>query len=168
MSLTIAHRLPGRLRALAPEFRNDPETLRRIEREVGGLEGVRAATGNHVTGSLLIEYDPDAQHEDAVIAQLRVATGMPVRLNGAAGSALDMPAFAAAIQAPFERLNSGLSSLTKNNMDLRFLVPVLLAAYGTLKLLRQGPVPAIPWYLLYWWSFRSFVLLNRATEKQVS
>jgi hypothetical protein len=132
------------------------------------LEGVQAVTSNHVTGSLLIEYDPDARDEDAVIARLQEATGMPVRMNGATACASDMPAFAAAIQAPFERLNRGLSNLTKNNMDLRFLVPVILAAYGTLKLLRQGPVPAIPWYLLYWWSFRMFVLLNRQTEKELS
>jgi hypothetical protein len=167
MSLTIAHRLPGRLRAIAPTLRDDPDALRRIEREVLALDGVRAATGNHVTGSLLIEYDHEAQDERAVVARLQEATGMRVRLNGLNGDlapSSGMPAFAEAIQAPFQRLNTGLASLTKNNIDLRFLVPVLLAAYGTLKLLRQGPVPAIPWYLLYWWSFRSFILLNRQIE----
>jgi hypothetical protein len=49
---------------------------------------------------------------------------------------------------------------------LRFLVPILFAGYGTVKLLRQGPVPSIPWYLLYWWSFRMFVILNRQTENE--
>jgi hypothetical protein len=167
MSLRVVHRLPGRLRVQAAELQNNPVVLERIERDIGALAGVRSASGNRMTGTVLIEYDPQSQSESILVERIARASGLRIATAGAWGAGAPIPAFAEAVQEPFGRLNAGLFDVTRGNLDLRYLVPLLFAGYGTLKLLRQGPVPSIPWYLLYWWSFRMFVILNRQSDRTV-
>jgi hypothetical protein len=168
MSLRVIHHLPGRFRVQAPELQDNPATLDRIERDMSALAGIRTASGNRVTGTVLVEYDPQSHEESILVERIAHASGLRIAKVGAWGMGAPVPAIADAIQEPFERLNAGIFDVTKGNLDLRYLVPLLFAGYGTLKLLRQGPVPAIPWYLFYWWSFRMFVLLNRQAEKAQS
>jgi hypothetical protein len=167
MSLRIVHRLTGRVRVQAIEFQNNPVTLERIERDIGALTGVRSASGNPVTGTILVEYDPQSHAESDLVDRIAHAAGIRIAAVGAWGAGAPVPALAEAIQEPFERLNAGLFNVSKGNLDLRYLVPLLFAGYGTLKLIRQGPVPSIPWYLLYWWSFRMFVILNRRSDRAI-
>ncbi len=165
MSLHVIHRLPGRFRVHAVEFQNNPVTLERIEREIAALAGVRFASGNRITGTVLVEYDLQSQDEASLVERIARASGVRTATVGAWGAGAPIPALVEAIQEPFARLNVGLFEFTRGNLDLRYLVPLLFAGYGTLKLLRQGPVPSIPWYLLYWWSFRLSVILNRQSER---
>jgi hypothetical protein len=167
MSLRVVHRLPGRFRVQAPELRDNSAALERIERGIGALAGIRTASGNPITGTVLVEYDPQSHDESTLVDRIAQASGLRIEKVGAWGAGAPIPALAQAIQEPFGRLNAGLFEFTKGNLDLRYMVPLLFAGYGTLKLIRQGPVPSIPWYLLYWWSFRMFVILNRQSERAV-
>jgi len=169
MVLEIVHRIPGRFRIQSLDLRNRPELLKRIEEEFKSNKGVNEFQINRITGSILVLYDVHKVGEEELLKRLVELSGIPLNPSmdrgkgGEGGKIPRVPYIAEAIQEPFRRLNKDILLFTKGYMDLRYLAPVLLAAYGTVKLIRQGPIPAIPWYLLYWWSFRTFVYLNRQT-----
>jgi hypothetical protein len=67
----IVHRLPGRLRIRIPVLKKLPEKWRifiRPSTELIGLKkGITTAEVQSITGSLLIEYDPEAINEAGIV-----------------------------------------------------------------------------------------------------
>ena len=173
MALRVIHNsLPGRLRVRAEELRDNTAKLQRITQELREVTGIHQVETNTLTGSVLALYDPAMVEERTLLLRLMGIAEVPLvpsspedtSVKLSAKNSMDIPRLPQAIEEPFHRLNTGFFRLTNGYMDLRYLVPVLLMAYGTSKLIRQGPVPAVPWYLLYWWSFRTFVVLNGPTK----
>ena len=174
MALRVMHQIPGRLRVQSAVLRQRTNVLLRIENEVSTLKGVAAVRTNAVTGSVVIEYDSRHCGNDVVLQRIAKASGLAVEIPALNGGPTEpqlgsggMPYLAEAIQEPVQLVDRGLFRLTRGYMDLRYAAPMALAMYGTFKLIREGPVPAIPWYLLYWWSFRMFVILNRQSADPV-
>lgn len=170
MGLRIVHNmLPGRLRIRADELRGDKTRLHRIIQELRDFAGISNVETNPVTGGILVHYDVSVFKEWDLLSHISGKSGLPLDSSDTEpryadlpeAKGIEIPRLARAVEEPFQRLNTGLFRMTNGYMDFRYLLPVLLMAYGTSKLIRLGPVPAIPWYLLYWWSFRTFVLLNR-------
>ena len=65
------HHLPGRLRLRGDALNRDPAGLEAVRREFAAVAGVRSATANPFTGSILIDYDP------AALAPAEVASALP-------------------------------------------------------------------------------------------
>lgn len=175
MGLRVVHNmLPGRLRVRADELRVDEGRLKIITQELGCLSGVGSVEGNSITGSILINYDINKCSESDILFLLSQKSGLLLDIsetelqpiNTSEFNGMDIPYLARAVEEPFRNLNSGLLRLTNGYMNLSYLIPVVLMGYGTSRLIRLGPVPAVPWYLLYWWSFRTFVLLNNNRIKR--
>jgi len=62
-------------------------------------------------------------------------------------------------------LDTQTRSLTRGWLDLKTLVPLALGAIALRQLLTKGlQLDAIPWYVLLWYAFDSFVILNRNGE----
>src|SRR5262245_57418530 len=89
----IAHSVRGRLRMRYPaswlrSARGD------LEQRVRGVPGVRRARASELTGSLLIDYDPFALAEGALLDTLDAITrdlgGTPGRQAGAPAAKLDV------------------------------------------------------------------------------
>jgi Heavy metal associated domain 2 len=163
--ISVVHRLPGRIRVQCPGLVGRPSAALRMEEGVRALKGVGEVAANPVTGSVLAFYDPQAQEEGAVVGRmLRIAettgiqgTERPAPPGRRPERTMVMPHLARAVQDPFDRINTGVFRMTEGYLDLRYLVPLLFLGFGTVRLLRQGPVPAIPWYLFYWWAYRVFL-----------
>ncbi len=177
MGLRVVHNmLPGRLRVRADELRGNEKMLGLITRKLGGLSGVGSVETNSITGSILVIYDVVLFNEKDLLFHLSETSGLSPDTEDSSphqqtvkspeSKGIEVPHLARAVEEPFRNLNEGLLRLTNGYMDVRYFLPLLLMGYGTSKLVRQGPVPAIPWYLLYWWSFRTFVLLNRQAKPQ--
>jgi hypothetical protein len=56
--IEFAHSVPGRLRVRVPSIRHDPRAAAKARAAVLRIRGVRHATHNQSTGSLVISYDP--------------------------------------------------------------------------------------------------------------
>ncbi|MCC7201982.1 MAG: hypothetical protein IT393_04870 [Nitrospirae bacterium] len=170
MGLRVVHNtLQGRLRVRAEELRGNEKTLRETAQELGGLSGIINVETNPITGSILVNFDVALINEKDILFHLSDKSGLsldpeevkPQPSGSSVSKGLEIQHLARVVEEPFRDLNAGLLRVTNGYMDFRYLLPVALMAYGTSKLVRLGPVPAIPWYLSYWWSFRTFVLLNR-------
>lgn len=62
-------------------------------------------------------------------------------------------------------LNQKVQTATNNTVDLRFLVPLSLGILAMRQLLIKGwQLELIPWYVLAWYAFDSFVKLHSTTD----
>ncbi|TVP61212.1 MAG: DUF5132 domain-containing protein [Nodularia sp. (in: Bacteria)] len=62
-------------------------------------------------------------------------------------------------------LNADVDRMTNGVVDLRLLVPLGLSLFAIRQLLKQGlKLEEIPWYILAWFAFDSFVKLNNKNE----
>jgi cation-transporting P-type ATPase C len=77
--IQLCHSLPGRSRFRIAGIRHDPETAARLEAWVASLDAVRSAQASPVTGSLLVEYDPQGLPTLELERRLRtaLADGLP-------------------------------------------------------------------------------------------
>ncbi|MBN1106158.1 MAG: cation transporter [Deltaproteobacteria bacterium] len=65
------HHVPGRLRVRIPPIKSRPKMAKKIQSFLSGLEGVEDIAFNHVTGSVVINYDPDAMESDDILDALK-------------------------------------------------------------------------------------------------
>lgn len=61
--------------------------------------------------------------------------------------------------------NADVNRMTNGVADLRLILPLALALLAIQQLLRQGfKLEEIPWYILAWFAFDSFIKLNNNTD----
>jgi len=65
------HHVPGRLRLRAEGLKRDPAKLEAFRSEFAAVLGVRSATANRYTGSIIVNYDPLVLAPDTLSAALR-------------------------------------------------------------------------------------------------
>jgi len=59
LEVDLAHHLPGRLRLRSAVLRGDARASEEARRHLAEISGVRSASINPSTGSVLLEYDPE-------------------------------------------------------------------------------------------------------------
>ncbi|MFH1114994.1 MAG: hypothetical protein V1792_13870 [Pseudomonadota bacterium] len=64
------HEVPGRLRIKIPTLKRNVNEARRIEGLLGLMEGVSSVSVNHMTGSMLVNYDTAVTQSSAILGLL--------------------------------------------------------------------------------------------------
>jgi copper chaperone CopZ len=65
------HNVPGRLRVKIPQVKGDEARAEAVRRMLLTIEGVSDVRVNTVTGSILVEYDPDRVNHREFLEALR-------------------------------------------------------------------------------------------------
>lgn len=65
------HSVPGRLRVKTPQVKGDEARAEEVRRMLLAIEGVSDIRVNTVTGSILVEYDPDRVSHSEFLEALR-------------------------------------------------------------------------------------------------
>ena len=55
----LAHHLPGRLRLRSALLKANADASEQTQHDLAEIDGVRSASANPITGSVLLEYDPE-------------------------------------------------------------------------------------------------------------
>jgi hypothetical protein len=63
LNLSVAHQTHGRIRMKVPAAKGNPDLLEQIKQTFGVLPGIEGIEVNHVTGSDILNYDPDRHDE---------------------------------------------------------------------------------------------------------
>lgn len=114
------HNVPGRMRVKIPVLRNNKSKVLEIQETLSLLEGVEEISANTVTGSIVVNYDPDALkpweilgllEDSGYLNQSKTMANDSSLKNGSsvAGEAIGKAIFGWAVGKAFER--SGLSIL---------------------------------------------------------
>jgi hypothetical protein len=183
----IAHATRGRVRIKIPAGKSNPELLHQIRAAFEGHPGIDAIDVKQSTGSIIIYYDPE-HHEDIPslftsmdkAAAAPLAHLAPLAAPPAPAPAYRQPAnklaeeidaieaeaeflaehshFARSIVEYVKSLDRQIKRSTNNNIDLKILAPVGLAAFTFLEI---GAAAATPmWVTLVIFSLNHFVELH--------
>jgi hypothetical protein len=157
----LAHHVPGRLRLKVAAGRRRPDVLEGIQRAVWPLEGVRAVDINPMTGSVLIEYQGDAQTFPQYIADHGQRSGVfTLHRPG-----LEPPTgLARAITDVTHRVNGVVRETVHGAADLRELLPIAIGLYAVFAVDRAVGAPL--WLSLLFFSFSSYQGLHPTEEIQ--
>jgi hypothetical protein len=80
--IRLAHELPQRLRFTVPHLRGNHHGAETFNARVRALGGVRQATVNPLTGSLIVHHDGSAETRDRIIRNLEVLAPVFVEAPG--------------------------------------------------------------------------------------
>jgi hypothetical protein len=164
-SVELLHATPGRIRLRIAEVKANPALARQIQGQFSGFRGVRRVEANPLTGSVLVLYDPAMSATIAEMAD-RLIPGLDVEAKGPAGPgpgpgpAATSGSAAENIVAYFRDLNAQVASTT-GGPDLKVLLPIALFAFGVKGLITSRKLVAPTWYDFLWFSFGTFLMLNR-------
>jgi Heavy metal associated domain 2 len=164
-SARITHAVPGRVRLkVAGPPEEVAEILSTVESRAHGREGVSSVESDLRTGSVLLRFDPDALDPEAAIELLREAHAalaelVPPQIREPAERSVSQ--VAAGLERRFATADASVLRATRGVVDLRMLLPIGLAGLSLRQLARTGPqLKAIPWYVLAYYSFDSFLKLH--------
>lgn len=173
----IVHFTPGRIRLRLHEAKGDHRTLRRLCDTIEALPGVRDATINPTTGSILVHYDPrqhwtvsrlvggSAVHDEFGVdmPDLTDAGEMADKIEREAEFLAEHSEAALAVVKSVQSLDRAIREASGNTLDLKVIVPGGLAVWAFLK---AGAELATPlWLSLAIFSFNSFVALHRPIRR---
>ncbi len=144
------HQLPGRVRFRVPLMVGRKQRLEDAVGRLGQIEGVVQATGNSVTGSVVVHFNPGQLSADLLCAALIRLLGLDNELQ----------------RTPPSRLGTGFRGLgrtmdlamhehTRGLIDFRTLVPLSLGAIGVYRLMVERPVSLPNAITMVWWSYTS-------------
>jgi hypothetical protein len=156
ISTKIISHTPGRLRLRVGRCDRQSEKMLRIARTLETQPKINQVQINVPQGSICINHDGI---ED-VLAILQDIGLMIAELGDGSTEA------AVGISSAVVDLNQRVSSATNGAVDLRFLFPLGLSMLAVRQLMVKGwELEVIPWYVLAWYAFDSFMKLNRMSAK---
>ncbi len=172
ISLPISARLvsqtPGRLRLLLAQEFLQPEQMKRIASGLSQKVEIDRVRTNVASGSITIFYrieQIDFAQISALLSDLGVIFGdIPPKKTITLGKS----EAAAELIAGATELNQRVKRASNGAFDLRFLIPLGFSALALRQLLVKGvQLGAIPWYVLAWYAFDSFIKFHYSSEPQL-
>jgi hypothetical protein len=139
----VVHRMPGRVRLRIREKRHDRGFFTTLTEAIAQQPGVRRATANPQTGSVLIEHDGEF---DPILAQLK---GQDILLVEAEPTGSATANAVRNLRLNAFRLDLGLRHITGKEADLRSSIILLLAFLTIIQALRGQILPpaiTVAWY----------------------
>jgi Heavy metal associated domain 2 len=155
--LRIAHHHPGRLRVRAEAFVDNSNGAKAARAGVVRIHGVRSASFDARTGSLLVEYEPREVGINALVARIGELSGLEVLSPSADGSAADR------IQRFARKLDAATRSLTGNRLDLGVVIPGGLVGVAVYSFLKSSHTRVPRWDSLVYWAYSVFVHASHAS-----
>ena len=171
----VAHHVPGRVRIKVPSGRQNPRLLNEIKQALASAPGVGHVEVHPTTGSVIIHYRRNAAHPRSFRKELSDqgrSSGLfdlaPPDVTGVGDleKKIEQEAeflaahseLARAVVNATEQLNLAIKRATDNNLDLKVLVPGVLAVYSALYVGAELSTPL--WVTLGLFSFNSFLALH--------
>ncbi|WP_390840612.1 HMA2 domain-containing protein [Richelia sinica] len=159
----VVSQTPGRLRLRISRDHRQPEKMQHIANFLQAQPHITEVRTNFHHGSILIHhYDTSGSLAD-VLATLQdigiifadITQGTTEAATGVTSAVLD--------------LNQRVELATNGVIDLRFLFPLGLSVLAVRQLMLKGlQLEVIPWYVLAWYAFDSFLKLNHVNQYQLA
>jgi hypothetical protein len=161
----IVHRLPGRMRVRFARGTLTPDELSRLKATVLKLKGVDRCEANGTTACLLVHFDEatfNAKRFAVVVGGLVEGASPNGTVAVSTARSDDGPSrVARVINVRLQLLDRRLRRATGNGVDLRTIVPIGFAGLALREMLvHSARLPAIPWYVLLWYAFDSYLRLQ--------
>nr|WP_211173311.1 hypothetical protein [Brasilonema bromeliae] len=163
ISTRIVSSTPGRLRLRIAQPHRQSGEMQRIANALQANPNINQVRTNIQNGSIIINHDGEHGSLDNVYATLR---DLGIIFGDVALGKSDA---AAEVSNAVVDLNKRVRQATNNAVDLRFLFPLGLGMFSIRQLVTRGlQLEIIPWYVLAWYAFDSFIKLHAISQVQSS
>ncbi|GAA6618866.1 HMA2 domain-containing protein [Scytonema sp. NUACC26] len=160
ISTKVVSSTPGRLRLRVASQQRQLGDMERIAKALEAQPNISHVRTNIQNGSIVIQHDTQDGSLENVLATLRDLGIIFAEIT------LGKSEAAAGVSDAVVDLNKRVKKATNNSVDLRFLFPLGLGILSIRKLLTQGlQFEIIPWYVLAWYAFDSFIKLHGMTSQ---
>ncbi|MEA5512446.1 HMA2 domain-containing protein, partial [Nodularia sp. UHCC 0506] len=152
ISTKIVSNTPGRLRLkISPPHRH-PREMQRITNVLKAQSQIIQVRTNVNSGSMIINYDgKNSTLENVLTTLLDLDVTFADITEGNSEAAEDVKRAVINLNKRFEQATSG-------EVDLRFIFPLGLSMLAVRQILVKGlQLEIIPWYVLAWYAFDSFM-----------
>ncbi|MBD2561474.1 MULTISPECIES: HMA2 domain-containing protein [Nostoc] len=161
ISTKVVSSTPGRLRLRVAHSHRQPEKMQRIASALSANSHINRVTTNVHHGSIVINHDGNDGSLENVLATLKDLGIVFADVTEGNTEA------AAGVSSALVDLNQRVKQSTHGAFDLRILFPLGLASLSVRQLLNKGlELEVIPWYVLAWYAFDSFIKLHRTSQEQ--
>ena len=163
ISTKIISNTPGRIRLrISPPHRH-PREMQSIANVLKAQSYISQVRTNINSGSIIINHDgKNATLENVLTTLLDLGVTFADITEGNSEAAED-------VKGAIINLNKRLEQATSGEVDLRFLFPLGLSILAVRQVLVKGlQLEIIPWYVLAWYAFDSFMKLNNSSQLQQS
>ncbi|MGH7963687.1 MAG: HMA2 domain-containing protein [Candidatus Binatia bacterium] len=167
----VVHAMPGRVRLKISQVKKDAILAEDIQRQLSAVQGIQRVETNPLTGSVLVLYDSEelvASESLHALPDLLSrffpgldASELTVWMSSPRNGAESGPPLAQSITTLFGTWNAQLEQTT-GGLDLKVFFPLTLFLLGIRGLFVSEKVVFPTWYDLLWFSFGTFVMLNRS------
>ena len=166
----IVSQTPGRIRLRVPRVDRQQQKVAPIVNALKARLEIYRVKTNIPSGSitvlhgreLLSSQDMCIVLQDLGVNLLELTQEEPRRVASRSSSA------AIEVIKTATDLNQRVKTATNDNIDLRFLLPLSFGVLALRKLIIKGwQLELIPWYVLAWYAFDSFLKLNSNDEHYV-
>ena len=159
ISTKIISETHGRLRLRISPVHRHPREMQRIANVLQTQPHVTQVRTNINSGSIIINHDgKNAALENVLTTLLDLGVTFADVTEGNSEAAEDMKSTIINLNNRFERATGG-------EVDLRFLFPLGLSILAIRQVMVKGlELEIIPWYVLAWYAFDSFLKLNSNSE----
>lgn len=157
----IVSKTPGRLRLRVARQHRKPEEMQRIAHILEAQPNVTQVRTNISQGSIVINHDhKDESWENLVGTLIDLGIIFADIAEGKSDVAMD-------VSGAVVDLNKRVEQATNGAVDLRLLFPFGLSILAVRQLMKQGlQIEIIPWYVLAWYAFDSFIKLHGIHQAQ--
>lgn len=163
ISTRVVSSTPGRLRVrVEPQHRSSGE-MQRIADALSAQPNINQVQFNSESGSITINHDSNNTSLKNVFATLK-----DLGIIFAAVTEGNTEA-AAQVASAANNLNNIVKQATNGTVDIRFLFPLGLSTLAVRQLIANGlEFETIPWYVLAWYAFDSFIKLHGSSQTESS
>ncbi|MDJ0620382.1 MAG: hypothetical protein QNJ63_27195 [Calothrix sp. MO_192.B10] len=161
----IISQTPGRVRLrVIPAHRQQQKIVPLVNALKARLEIYRVKN-NIPTGSITVLHGRELLSSQDMLTVLQDLGVNLVEIAQESGRSTSNSSSAAAVIKTASDLNQRVKTATDDAIDLRFLFPLSLGVLAARQLIVKGwQLEFIPWYVLAWYAFDSFLKLNSTTN----
>ncbi|MEA5506296.1 hypothetical protein VB735_24930 [Halotia wernerae UHCC 0503] len=161
ISTRVVSSTPGRLRLRVAHSHRQLKKMQRIASALKANPHINQVKTNVHHGSIVINHDGEDGSLENVLATLQ---DLGIIFADIAEGNTEA---AAGLSAAFIDLNQRVKQATDGTFDLRILFPLGLASLSLRQLFNKGlQLETIPWYVLAWYAFDSFIKLNKQSQNE--
>ncbi|AHJ31647.1 hypothetical protein PN465_12945 [Nodularia spumigena CS-584] len=163
ISTKIISNTPGRIRLrISPPHRH-PREMQSITNVLKAQSQIIQVRTNINSGSIIINHDGrNATLENVLTTLLDLGVTFADITEGNSEAAED-------VKRAIINLNKRFEQATSGEVDLRFIFPLGLSILAVRQILVKGlQLEIIPWYVLAWYAFDSFMKLNNPSQLQLN
>lgn len=168
--IAISHFIPGRVRVRIDQLKSNEALAKNIRGYASGMDLIKKLKINTLTGSVLIEYDPNQKEEiKKLFKQAKQFNLIPDEIDiDQIHSLLDgkqeIRDFSEEIRFFFKELNNEVKYWTGQKVGLEEMIPIGLLGLGLRSLLVAETIALPAWHTFFWYSFSTFLIFNPSKQ----